>query len=83
MVASAFSIGGLAVVVAVALFDDIIGLRYLALIAGAGAIGCLIVSGVLSRRARRQTLASAGTAAADARGKRLVRDYQRYLGIDQ
>jgi hypothetical protein len=43
------------------------------------AFGCLIVHEVLRRRLTRRALAHLAGVAAEARGKNLIREYQRYL----
>ena len=45
----------------------------------AAAFACLIVHEVLRRRITRRAMASLAGVAADARGKYLIREYQRYL----
>ena len=69
----------LLIVVAGFFAPEVVALAILGWLALLAAFGCLIVHEVLRRRITRRALAYLAGVAADARGKNLIREYQRYL----
>lgn len=69
----------LLIVVASFFAPEVAALAILGWLALLAAFGCLIVHEVLRRRITQRALTYLAGVAADARGKNLIREYQRYL----
>ena len=69
----------LLIVVASFFAPEVAALAILGWLALLAAFGCLIVHEVLRRRITQRALSYLAGVAADARGKNLIREYQRYL----